>query len=862
MTTYTTFPRRRRGTDRGRRRSLPARRGIAIAVALASAVLASGCQDGQLPRVSGEAAPQIGAAVDVVMLQYLDEQQIPGATVAVTKNGRLVLSKGYGVADLDSGRQMEPWHRTRIGSVSKVLTAIAALQLVEQGELDLDGHLYGSSATPIWGADPEGTPGVLHANDAVLEDAGRYLAVAAEAVQRRVPAPGDDTTGLPAYLTQGNYQANVAELLDWMSEVEVRHALSHTAGYLRNGSGPAAATRFDKDELDVTYPEVHETMMAGATARPFRFRPGNHREYSNHGFGLLGQVVAERSGVPYVDYVRANLLQPLGLHDVVPVDVVHLQSERDAAGYDLDEKSGLPIPPLPENVIERDEPAISTSTGGWAATAQDVARIVCGVDVASNHRRLLDLDTAATMVSPAVPELSSKWVLGWDERYTTPSVTKNGATPRGGGARVTKYLPGGLDDAEINVVVNINRRGSPPVELLRTIGLAVAEAEVAADFDLFPASHRCQGEAPTLDITQPGHGGTFRLGEEIHAEAIARDHTGRALPVTWSLPDGRRIDAVPSPSDGTVSLFTDAVPVGKDTLRASARDAGGHEVTDEVMIEVVHDAPTVSIVTPGDAASVPADTDLLLVGHSTMGTHFTLADDQVMWELRRGGEVVHEASGHVATVPADHLQPGGHTLVFTGSDGVASSSAQVALQVEGGPGEPPRRGRPSSPAPGGPTTPPGGPGVPGGPGGPGKPGGPGEPDAPDTPWQPAVATIELPVAGGPIASGPGGTAVAVELAGSAVDVTGEVLDGTRLRWIMTKIGQAPEALCEGSHFAASDQGPDEPVVDCGSLVTDLLPEPVIGGSGTSFVLALEARASDGTVAKDFRVLTVIIPPAG
>jgi CubicO group peptidase (beta-lactamase class C family) len=90
----------------------------------------------QTPQMLREA--DLGAFFDGVIAGQLAAYQVPGAAVAVVQAGRLPLSRGYGVADLRTGRPVSA-ERTlfRAGSVSKVFTATAVMQLVEQGRLDL-----------------------------------------------------------------------------------------------------------------------------------------------------------------------------------------------------------------------------------------------------------------------------------------------------------------------------------------------------------------------------------------------------------------------------------------------------------------------------------------------------------------------------------------------------------------------------------------------------------------------------------------------------------------------------------------------------------------------------------------------------
>ncbi|WP_052759505.1 serine hydrolase [Paenibacillus sp. DMB20] len=70
------------------------------------------------------------------------DKMAPGAAVTVVQNGRIMLSKGYGYADLKRKKPVDP-DRTlfRIGSVTKTFTAAAIMQLAEQGKLDLHGDI-------------------------------------------------------------------------------------------------------------------------------------------------------------------------------------------------------------------------------------------------------------------------------------------------------------------------------------------------------------------------------------------------------------------------------------------------------------------------------------------------------------------------------------------------------------------------------------------------------------------------------------------------------------------------------------------------------------------------------------------------
>lgn len=83
-----------------------------------------------------------GVAYADQWLSYQQERRdIPGVTVAVRCDDQLILSRGYGYADLDRRIAMTPAHIFRIASHSKTFTATAIMQLQERGELRLDDRL-------------------------------------------------------------------------------------------------------------------------------------------------------------------------------------------------------------------------------------------------------------------------------------------------------------------------------------------------------------------------------------------------------------------------------------------------------------------------------------------------------------------------------------------------------------------------------------------------------------------------------------------------------------------------------------------------------------------------------------------------
>jgi CubicO group peptidase (beta-lactamase class C family) len=94
------------------------------------------------PPISGthELTPQdISAFLDGIMPQQLATDDIAGAVISIVKDGKVIFAKGYGYSDMEKRTPVSPDNTLfRPGSISKLFTWTAVMQLVEQGKLDLD----------------------------------------------------------------------------------------------------------------------------------------------------------------------------------------------------------------------------------------------------------------------------------------------------------------------------------------------------------------------------------------------------------------------------------------------------------------------------------------------------------------------------------------------------------------------------------------------------------------------------------------------------------------------------------------------------------------------------------------------------
>src|SRR4051812_17669383 len=91
--------------------------------------------------VTGKSPPVL-APVDEAVVAMMSRHGVPGAALAVTKDGKLVCARGYGWADLATREPVRPETLFGIASLSKAITAAAVLKLVEQGKLRLDDRAF------------------------------------------------------------------------------------------------------------------------------------------------------------------------------------------------------------------------------------------------------------------------------------------------------------------------------------------------------------------------------------------------------------------------------------------------------------------------------------------------------------------------------------------------------------------------------------------------------------------------------------------------------------------------------------------------------------------------------------------------
>jgi CubicO group peptidase (beta-lactamase class C family) len=190
---------------------------------------------------------------DSIVRDLVERFRLPGVSVALARNDRLVYAAAMGWADRDKRVPMATTTRMRLASVSKTLTSLALMTLAERGRVSLDTVVFG----------PTGVLGTEY--------------------------------GEPVF---GGEKATIT----------VRQLMQHLEGGWSNERNDPIFDFYDLTQRALIVKTLRD--------RPLESRPGTAQAYSNFGYLVLGRVIERVTGQRYEDAVRALILQPSGASEM------------------------------------------------------------------------------------------------------------------------------------------------------------------------------------------------------------------------------------------------------------------------------------------------------------------------------------------------------------------------------------------------------------------------------------------------------------------------------------------------------------------------------------------------------------------
>jgi N-acyl-D-amino-acid deacylase len=272
--------------------------------------------------------------IESAFLGFMHANALPGASLAIAKNGKLVFARGYGLAEVEQNQLVQPESTFRFGSIGKTITAIAVMKLVEAGKLDLDASAF-----------------------ALIPD-----------IRPRSGRLGDSR----------------------INRITIRNLLTHSGGWDAAKSGDPVVAPFSQQiasAMGVPFPPPPSAIISYVLDRSLDFDPGTRFAYSNFGFLVLGRIIEKVSGQTYADFVRLQVLTPMGLGRVhqgrTPLS---FRGPGEVQYYDY---PGAPLvdslmPGVSGKVPEPYSGVVALesidSAGGWIASAIDLARVFTMLD--------------------------------------------------------------------------------------------------------------------------------------------------------------------------------------------------------------------------------------------------------------------------------------------------------------------------------------------------------------------------------------------------------------------------------------------------------------------------------------------------
>jgi len=345
-------------------------RGLKASRALSAVLISCACvspdlEGGEASRVrTSEIRSAFTQPLDEMMLEFIGAHRVPGAALAVARSGELVYSRGFGTADLASGEPVQPDSLFRIASISKPLTAVAILQLVEADELSLEENPF-----------------------------------ARIGLEEELVVEGRD---------------------ERLGQVTVRHLLGHRGGWDRSVSyDPMFQARRIQDALELSGPPGTGDIIRFMLSEPLDFSPGERYAYSNFGYCVLGRVIEAVTGEPYDQVVRERVLSPLGIKDMrIGRSLPEERAEGEVVYHDQERRTGEAVkaPGREVPIGYTHDQEVMDAHGAWIASAADLA-VFAGAFSELSKCPLLGEESVREMWAPQAEGDGVVWYgLGWKVR--------------------------------------------------------------------------------------------------------------------------------------------------------------------------------------------------------------------------------------------------------------------------------------------------------------------------------------------------------------------------------------------------------------------------------------------------------------
>jgi len=298
--------------------------------------------------------------IDGFMEKFRQQNGLKGITVAIVKDEKLIFTKGYGYANEEAQILVTPNNLFRIASVSKLITAVAIMKLVENSKISLESKVFGKYGIL-------NDEQFLHIKDRRLE------------------------------------------------KITVRNLLNHSGGWTQHYGDLAFLPKAVAKGTGESLPVNIDSYIKFVTTHNVHFEPGSNSVYSNLGYVILGKVISKVSGTDYESFVKKEVLEPAGIvdmqlgrsfvEDALPNEVRYYQPE-DGKPIESFDGSGRMVP----KIYGGNDIHLLSSAGGWLSSAIDLMKLVVVID---NEPGVKDILTTKSILEMTDVDPKGLDPLGW-----------------------------------------------------------------------------------------------------------------------------------------------------------------------------------------------------------------------------------------------------------------------------------------------------------------------------------------------------------------------------------------------------------------------------------------------------------------
>lgn len=329
------------------------------------------------------------AFIDEPIERFRQRHLLKGLSVAIVKDEKLVFAKGYGYADEEDSEPINPNQLFRLASVSKLITAVGIMKLVENGKITLDSKVFGKR-------------GILN-DEKFLHIKDKRLEI-----------------------------------------ITVRNLLNHSGGWTQRYGDLAFLPKIVAKGVGESLPVNVDSYIKFVTTHRLHFKPGTRSSYSNLGYIVLGKVISKVSGMDYESYIKENVLLPAGINDMqlggsfiedkLPNEVKYYQPE-DAQPEESFDGSGRLLP----RTYGGNDLKVLGAAGGWIASAIDLMKLIVVID---ENPKIKDIISEASINEMTAVNPLGLDPLGWRGTNENGEWWRTGTLA--GSSAILKRQPNGI----------------------------------------------------------------------------------------------------------------------------------------------------------------------------------------------------------------------------------------------------------------------------------------------------------------------------------------------------------------------------------------------------------------------------------